>query len=130
MWLEIDSQLRGGKKVLIIDEAQHLPIKTIESIRAFFDGNPDLGIIFIGNAQTVTNQGGRRVESFSQIKNRTKFTEIRHTDSVTKEDIQLLFPALAANNREREIELLIVKDYRKLLQKQLLYTGHLHKVKS
>lgn len=104
MWLEIDGQLRGGKRVLIIDEAQHLPIKTIESIRAFYDGNPDLGIILIGNAETVTNQGGRRTESFSQIKNRTKLTEIRHTTQIVKKDIELLFPALCG--KEKEIDLL------------------------
>jgi len=106
MWFEIDEQLRGGKKVLIIDEAQHLPIKTIESIRAFFDGNHDLGIILIGNAETVSNRGGRSRESFAQIKNRTKFTEIRHTTHITKQDMRLLFPALVG--QDKEIELLHV----------------------
>jgi DNA transposition AAA+ family ATPase len=102
MWLEIDGQLRGGKKVLIIDEAQHLPVKTIDTIRSFFDSNPDLGIILIGNAETVSNRGRSR-ESFAQIKNRTKFTEIRHTAHVIKADIQLLFPALAAHDKEIEL---------------------------
>lgn len=103
MWFTIEEQLRGGKKVLIIDEAQHLPIKTIESIRAFFDANPELGIILIGNAETVTNRGGRRTESFAQIKNRTKLTEIRHTTQVQKQDIELLFPPLCGHNREVEL---------------------------
>ena len=102
MWFEIDEQLRGGKKVLIIDEAQHLPIKTIESIRAFFDGNPDLGIIMIGNAETVTSRR-RGKEAFAQIKNRTRLTEIRHTTHITKEDIQLLFPTLVGHNKEIEL---------------------------
>ena len=102
MWLEIDSQLRGGKKVLIIDEAQHLPIKTIDTIRSFFDSNPDLGIILIGNAETVSNRGRNR-ESFAQIRNRTKFTEIRHTSHITKSDIQLLFPTLAKHDKEIEL---------------------------
>lgn len=106
MWFEIDAQLRGGKRVLIIDEAQHLPIKTIESIRAFFDCNPDLGIIMIGNVETVTNRGGRYTESFAQIKNRTKLTEIRHTTHISRQDVELLFPALIG--QEKEIELLHV----------------------
>lgn len=58
MWMAIESHLHGGRKVLIIDEAQHLPIKTIEAIRAFYDSNPELGIIMIGNAETVTHGGG------------------------------------------------------------------------
>lgn len=102
MWLEIDEHLQGGKKVLIIDEAQHLPIKTIESIRALFDSNSQLGIIFIGNVETVTNRNSRGKASFAQINNRTKLTEIRHTTHITKEDIRLLFPGLAACSRETE----------------------------
>lgn len=102
MWLELDAQLQGSKKVLIIDEAQHLPIKTIESIRALFDSNPELGIIFIGNVETVTNRSGRGKASFNQITNRTRLTEIRHTNQVTKADMQLLFPALAQCEKELE----------------------------
>ena len=100
MWLDIDSYLRGGRKVLIVDEAQHLPIKTIDSIRSFFDANPALGIIFIGNAETVACRGGRVRESYSQIRNRTKLTEIRHTTQITREDMKLLFPALADCKKE------------------------------
>jgi len=104
MWFDIESQLRGGRKVLIIDEAQHLPIKTIESIRAFFDCNPELGIVLIGNAETVTQRSGRNRESFAQIKNRTKMTEIRRTAQITGEDIKLLFPELL--NHKKEIDFL------------------------
>nr|WP_319487263.1 AAA family ATPase [uncultured Caproiciproducens sp.] len=104
MWLDIDSRLRGSRKVLIIDEAQHLPIKTIESIRAFADSNPELGVILVGNAETVTTKVGKSREAFAQIRNRTKLTEIRHTSHITKDDIKLLFPALA--NSEKEIEFL------------------------
>ncbi|MEF9853857.1 MAG: AAA family ATPase [Hydrogenoanaerobacterium sp.] len=106
MWLALDEQLQGSKKVLIIDEAQHLPIKTIESIRALFDSNPELGIIFIGNVETVTNRSGRGKASFNQITNRTRLTEIRHTTQITKADMQLMFPALSSC--EKEIEFLHV----------------------
>ena len=104
MWMEIDEALRGGRKVLIIDEAQHLPIKTIEAIRAFTDSNPELGVTLIGNPETVTN--GRSRPAFAQIRNRTKLINIRKTLQVTKKDIKLLFPALADNGQEKEIELL------------------------
>lgn len=100
MWLDIDNFLRGGRKVLIIDEAQHLPIKTIDSIRSFFDSNQELGIIFIGNAETVTGRGGRVRESYSQIKNRTKLTEVRHTTQITRDDIKLLFPMMTTCEKE------------------------------
>lgn len=102
MWFEIDSHLRGGRRVIIIDEAQHLPIKTIESIRAFGDANPEVGIVLVGNAETVTTRGRSR-EAFAQIKNRTKLTEIRHTSQITRADILLLCPAVTG---EKEIDLL------------------------
>ena len=104
MWMEIDEALRGGRKVLIIDEAQHLPIKTIEAIRAFTDSNPELGVTLIGNPETVTT--GRSRPAFAQIRNRTKLVNIRRTLEVTKNDIKLLFPALADSGQEKEIELL------------------------
>lgn len=102
MWLELDEHLAGSKKVIIIDEAQHLPIKTIESIRALFDSNPDLGIIFIGNVETVTNCSKPGKASFAQINNRRRLTEIRHTTQIKKDDILLLCPALAGHDKEIE----------------------------
>lgn len=100
MWLDIDSYLRGGRKVLIIDEAQHLPIKTVDAIRSFFDSNPLLGIVFVGNEETVTCQSGRMRVSFSQIKSRRKLTEVRRTVQITREDVRLLFPTLADCKKE------------------------------
>lgn len=98
MWMRLSDSFEGERKVLIIDEAQHLPIKTIEAIRAFFDSNPLLGICLVGNIETVTNTGRSR-EAFAQIRNRTKLTEIRHTTAITSNDITLLFPAASDDDR-------------------------------
>lgn len=100
MWMRLSDTFAGERKVLIIDEAQHLPIKTIEAIRAFFDSNPLLGICLVGNIETVTNTGRSR-EAFAQIRNRTKLTEIRHTASIKKNDIALLFPAIAEDEKAK-----------------------------
>ena len=43
MWLRIANRLKGERKVLILDEAQHLPVKTIETVRSFFDAYPEKG---------------------------------------------------------------------------------------
>ena len=98
MWLRLADSFSGERKVLIIDEAQHLPIKTIEAIRAFFDNNPMLGICLVGNIETVTNTG-RSKEAFAQIRNRTKLTEVRHTSAIKTSDIVLLFPAIAGDDK-------------------------------
>ncbi len=42
LWLAISAKLRDGM-VIIIDESQHLPIKTIETLRSFTDYFADMG---------------------------------------------------------------------------------------
>lgn len=108
MWFRLSDSFSGERKVLIIDEAQHLPIKTIEAIRAFFDNNPLLGICLVGNIETVTDTGKSK-EAFAQIRNRTKLTEVRHTASILSRDIQLLFPAIAADEKATQLILGIAR---------------------
>ena len=102
MWFRLADSFSGERKVLIIDEAQHLPIKTIEAIRAFFDNNPMLGICLVGNIETVTNTG-RSKEAFAQIRNRTKLTEVRHTSSIKSSDIVMLFPSIASDDKSVQL---------------------------
>lgn len=108
MWIRLSDTFAGERKVLIIDEAQHLPIKTIEAIRAFFDSNPLLGICLVGNIETVTNTGKSK-EAFAQIRNRTKLTEIRHTTAIESKDIALLFPAVAEDEKAKSFLLGIAR---------------------
>lgn len=75
LWINIVGKLSDGM-VLIFDEAQHLPIKTIETLRSFSDYFRDsgqtLGIIFIGNHETARRLGTNKKADFAQIRNRTK----------------------------------------------------------
>ncbi|MGN0553495.1 MAG: AAA family ATPase [Oscillospiraceae bacterium] len=109
MWMNIVGKLADGM-VLIFDEAQHLPIKTIETLRSFSDyfrdKNQTLGIMFIGNNETVRKLGSNRKAEFAQINNRTKQTRICTTKKIKREDIMLLFPILADNNMDAEIDFL------------------------
>ncbi len=102
LWLSVAGKLRDGM-VLIFDEAQHLTLQTIEVLRSFSDYFNDkgqtLGIIFIGNVETVGRIGSKKAE-FSQIVNRTKQTKIYSVSEIKREDIQKLFPIIAENNRE------------------------------
>lgn len=89
MWERINQTLIGSKKVLIVDESQHLSIKTIETVRSFTDCNKDFGVVLIGNLNSLCNNGK---PGYAQIRNRTKLTSTRHTSNITKEDVRLLFP--------------------------------------
>lgn len=93
MWLRVRDYFGSTQNVMIIDEAQHLPVRTIDMIRAFYDADPNLGICLVGNLETVTSSGRTR-EAFAQIRNRTKITEIHHTFEITYKDIQQLFKAI------------------------------------
>lgn len=90
MWYRISNAL-AGEKVLIIDEAQHMPIKTVEALRALSDANPQLGICLIGNLETA---GSSSKPAYAQIANRTKIKQIRLTQDIVYHDIELLCPAL------------------------------------
>lgn len=97
MWLGLAGRLRDGQ-VIIIDEAQHLPIKTVEALRAitdyFAEVGQTLGIVFIGNTETVTRFGGTKKAEFAQISNRTRQRKVYKISDIKREDIQLLFPDL------------------------------------
>lgn len=104
MWREVDNYFRGGRKVLIIDEAQHLPIKTIDMIRSFSDKNNDLGICFIGNVEMISGRSDRTRKSYGQINNRVPLPGDRRSLDIKREDIEMLFPML--KEQEKSINLL------------------------
>lgn len=110
MYEAIQSKLRDGM-VIIFDEAQHLSIKVIETLRGFSDYFSDngmtLGIVFIGNIETINKFGGKEEAVFHQISNRTKQKPIYKTSNITRDDIKLLFPILSQNNMEKEIDFLL-----------------------
>lgn len=109
LWGNIVNKLSDGM-VLIFDEAQHLPIKTIETLRSFSDYFRDngqtLGIIFIGNHETARRLGTNKKADFAQIRNRTKQTRVCTVKQIKREDICLLFPILENENMEAEIDFL------------------------
>lgn len=126
MWLGIANKLRD-KMVLIIDEAQHLPIKTIEALRAFSDYFNDkgqtLGIVFIGNMEAVHNFNGNRRADFAQIVNRTKQNRQYYTRNITRGDIVKLFPELEDRNPEIDFMLAIAQSKQAIRGAANLYSN-------
>ena len=103
MWLSLTRKLHDGM-VVIVDEAQHMPIRPIEALRAltdyFADRGQTLGVCFVGNTETVNQFGGRKKAEFAQIINRTRQRKVFTTNHITKDDMRALFPALADKGPE------------------------------
>lgn len=97
MYNAIIGKLSDGQ-IIIIDEAQHVSLKAIETLRGisdyFEDRNQTLGICFVGNRTTMNNFGGKEDAIFEQIVNRTFQMPILSTKQVQKKDIEMLFPSL------------------------------------
>lgn len=107
MWMQIDEYLSGEQKVLIFDEAQNLPFRTLESIRSWSDREPaNVGIVFIGNEKIISQRNGNQKANYMQVNNRTRLSEVRRASKVTLSDMKLLCPALVGH--EKELQLLHV----------------------
>ncbi len=93
MYMDCVERLRGTDKVLILDEAQHLPHSTIELIRDIYD-DAGIGVVFIGNHEVYRKMHGKGEAAFAQIFSRIAMRKCILTSHVQMEDIKMLFPAL------------------------------------
>jgi DNA transposition AAA+ family ATPase len=115
MWLAIAGKLRDGQ-VLIFDEAQYLPWRTIEALRALTDrferDRLTLGIVFIGNTKIVDGWGRNKTAEFAQIRGRMTQETVFDAGMITREDIQLLIPDVASKDKETDFLLELVRGSR------------------
>ncbi|EJU21534.1 AAA domain protein [Peptoanaerobacter stomatis] len=112
MYDAITDKLRDGM-VIIFDEAQHLSLKVIETLRGFADyfnsRNQTLGIVFVGNTITMDKFGGKEDAVFAQIANRTIQKPNFKTKDIRREDIRLLYPLLKENSLEEDFMLSVAQ---------------------
>lgn len=67
---ELVKKFRGSAGLLIIDEAQHLSVEALESIRAIHDAT-GIGLALSGNEKVYTNLfGGGKMATFAQLHSR------------------------------------------------------------
>ena len=99
--------------VLIFEEAQHLPLKTIEMLRSFSDyfysQGQTLGIVFVGNLEVAENFNGNRRADYAQIVNRTRLNRRYYTDNVTMRDASMLFPRFGDDEMKMEFILMVAR---------------------
>lgn len=107
----IQEKLRQTDKVIIIDEAQNLKFLALEEIRGWVDedimtGKPGIGIVLIGNVEVYNKMLGKQEAIFAQQFNRTRLHSRYRTQDITKEDVEMFFPALKDKDMQREINYL------------------------
>lgn len=90
IYLDIMERLYGTDKMIIIDEAQHLSLKTIENIRSLQDAT-GIAVVFIGNELVYTKMIGRQQAEFAQLFSRIGIRKHLLTDCFTEEDVKAVF---------------------------------------
>lgn len=90
LYMDIMDRLAGTDKMLIIDEAQHLSLKTIENIRSLQDAT-GVAVVFIGNELVYTKMIGKQQAEFAQLFSRIGIRKHLMTDCFTEEDVKAVF---------------------------------------
>lgn len=87
---EIVAKLKGSGRVLVIDEAQHLTVRTLNHLRCISDES-GVGICFIGNEEIYTRMKGSGRADFAQLFSRIGMRRPVATTDITKADVQAVF---------------------------------------
>jgi len=100
------AKLRDGT-IIILDEAQHLSARVLDSVRQlsdeFEEQGQTLGVALIGNDEIYRTLHGKDKTKCAQIRNRIYSGMVRYTvDHIKKEDINLLFPDLSDQKPESD----------------------------
>ena len=124
MFINICDALKGERKVIIIDEAQHLSIKTLEAIRALFDVQENIGVCLVGN-RGIFETIKKSSVTYAQIRNRMKLFSLRFTEDIQSDDIKLLFPAIARDKDAIELLLKVARTDQAVRGAQNLFSNAL-----
>lgn len=85
----IASNLQGTGKLVVIDEAQHLSAKAIDTLRAIHDDS-QVGFVFSGSDDFYAQLRGRSQSEFAQFYSRVGIRR-RLQAEVSMEDVRLIF---------------------------------------
>jgi DNA transposition AAA+ family ATPase len=106
MFEELAKKLEAPK-IIIIDESQHLRVKAIETLRSLWDlEQTQIGIVFIGNHDIISQPTGRSGENYAQLTNRIMRRKRRITQDISQQDILAIFPELQ-NDKDNAAKFLL-----------------------
>ncbi len=90
IYAEIISKLKDSGRVIIIDEAQHLTVRTLNHLRCMADES-GVGITLVGNDEVYTKLKGSGRADFAQLFSRIGMRKQVLTNTLSKEDIHSVF---------------------------------------
>lgn len=90
VYLDILDRLENRDITLIIDEAQHLTVKSLEIVRSLND-NADTAIVMIGNEVVYNKMLGKQKAEFAQLFSRIGMRSSLSTEMLRKEDAAAIF---------------------------------------
>lgn len=99
---EITNKLRGSGRVLIIDEAQHLTVRTINHLRCIADES-GCGICLIGNDEVYSKMKGSGRADFAQIFSRIGMRKNVLTSNITEADVEKVFGRYEMEDEAKKI---------------------------
>ncbi len=90
LYLELCERLLQSGKMLIVDEAQHLKLPTLEIIRGIQEAT-GVAVALIGNETVYTKMIGRHAAEFAQLFSRIGWRKHLLTDHISVEDVESVF---------------------------------------
>ncbi len=87
-------KLKDSKRVVVVDEAQHLTIKTLEHLRSMIVDDAECGLVLIGNETIYNRMLGKQEAQLAQLFSRVAIRKNVTTNDVRIDDIKILFPLL------------------------------------
>lgn len=99
LFFEIVDKLSGTDTTIIIDEAQHFNVNTIEIIRSVQEACR-IGLALIGNAVVYNRLVGKQEAEFAQLFSRLMMRKHILTDQFKLEDVDKVFGKLPENEKK------------------------------
>ena len=93
LYIDLVDKLRGSEKILIIDEAQHLPHSTLEIIRGLHD-DAEVPVVLVGNQEVYSKLVGRGEAAFAQLFSRIAIRKNMLTGMIKLTDVERIFTGL------------------------------------
>ncbi|MBP3339815.1 MAG: AAA family ATPase [Lachnospiraceae bacterium] len=102
LYAEIITKLKDSGRVIIIDEAQHLTVRTLNHIRCMADES-GIGITLVGNDEVYTKLKGSGRADFAQLFSRIGMRKQVMTNTLSKDDIRAVFSAIGDDEESQDI---------------------------